>query len=277
MEAYVTFNSDIVSSLLNPVSGTVSGTEEQRHPWRARSLQTFDKPFLRLWDRCSGSRPNADGCMRSRANRGRLDTFKSRKDSLTIHIDHSNWTPTPYISFIDSPSEIEELASLRTRRGRGPMTLTVIDPDERVRNGLPVLNVGDEMEYYDIPDPYKNPIEIIGHWQWDDLIVNENWYQEIIIPAFGRARQAATAESLSNLFTGLSLSTDPSDPTNFFHGFSESSSEELTWDFEDEVVNEGYDSDAANYLLLEMTGSDTDDEAEESNASDDAIKVLEGD
>ncbi|KIW21967.1 uncharacterized protein PV07_12627 [Cladophialophora immunda] len=86
MEEGVSLNRDTVSSRLNPVSATVS--KEDRHSWRTHYFQIFDKPFLRLWDHCSGIQPNGDGCMKSRAERERLDTFKSRKDSLTIHIDH---------------------------------------------------------------------------------------------------------------------------------------------------------------------------------------------
>jgi hypothetical protein len=26
--------------------------------------------------------------------------------------------------------------------------------------------------------------EIVGHWQWDNLIAHGNWYQEIVMPAF---------------------------------------------------------------------------------------------
>ena len=160
--------------------------------------------------------------MKSRAQRERLDTFKSRRDSLTIHIDHKVWIPTPYISFTTSPSKIEDLANLRAQRKyRGPHTLTVIDPNTRVRNGLPILYVADEMEHYGIANPYGKLNEyykdhyvclwevtggeIIGHWPWNELIVNKNWYQEIIMPVFRQVdRKAVEADSLLNLFTGLS-------------------------------------------------------------------------
>jgi hypothetical protein len=26
--------------------------------------------------------------------------------------------------------------------------------------------------------------EVIGHWEWTDLVANERWYHEIILPAF---------------------------------------------------------------------------------------------
>lgn len=160
--------------------------------------------------------------MKSRAERERLDTIKSRMDSLTIHIDHKVWIPTPYISFTTSPSKIEDLANLRAQRTyRGPHTLTVVDPNTRIRNGLPVLHVADEMKHYGIADPYGKlneyyedhyvclwevtKEEIVGHWQWNDLIAHENWYQEIIMPAFRQDdRKAVGMDSFSNLFTNLS-------------------------------------------------------------------------
>ncbi|KIW12277.1 hypothetical protein PV08_09554 [Exophiala spinifera] len=276
MENDATFNSGIVSGLLYPLLRTVFQPEEDRHPWRGRR-QPFDRPLLRLWDGQSGSQPDPNGRMRSREGRGRLDSFRSRKDSLTIHINHRNWTPTPYISFTDSSSEIESLARLRTRRGRGPFTLTVIDPDKRVRNGLPVLNVRDEMEEYNVPDPYASveyndhyiclwevtADEFVGNWNYNDLIIHKNWLQEIIIPAFWRARQVMRVGGLSNLFNRLSLSTDASDSTNFSHEGFQSSTEELAWDFDDELENEHNDSDDAHYPLSDKSGSDKHDEGEE--------------
>jgi hypothetical protein len=91
MEEGVSLKRGTVSSLLNPAPTTVSQTEEERHSWRTHYFQIFDKPFLRLWDHYSGSQPDEDGCMKSRSARERLDTFKSRKDSLTIQIDHKAW------------------------------------------------------------------------------------------------------------------------------------------------------------------------------------------
>lgn len=76
------------------------------------------------------------------------------------------------------------------------------------------------MEYYDVADPYNKTNEyykdhyiclwevtdkeIVGHWQWEDLVENENWYEEIVIPAFRRNRKVVEAEQLSDLFTRLS-------------------------------------------------------------------------
>ncbi|KAF2676857.1 hypothetical protein K458DRAFT_320966, partial [Lentithecium fluviatile CBS 122367] len=125
---------------------------------------------------------------------------QARKDSLAIHLDHKDWTPTPYISFTKSASAIEDLATLRISRRRGVQTLTVIDPATRLRSGLPILNVAAAMEYYRIPDPYMRGSqyyidhyvclwevtkeEIVSHYEWEELVETTNWYDEIIMPAF---------------------------------------------------------------------------------------------
>jgi hypothetical protein len=121
------------------------------------------------------------------------------------------WVPGPYVSFTTSPGQIETLAGMR-RGKRGAQTLTVIDPNERIRNGLPVLNIAAEMRHYDIPDPYGGSndyyidhyvclwqvtgAEIVGHWDWSRLAENEHWYDEIIIPAFERL--TATTSTSTN-------------------------------------------------------------------------------
>lgn len=64
---------------------------------------------------------------------------------------------------------------------------------------------------------------------------------------------------LSDVMNKLSLTSDPSDPSNLFYGDSDTSSEGLACYFEGEL------------------GWDTDDEVEEANAADDMIKIIEGD
>jgi hypothetical protein len=194
-------NHHTASSLLSPASKTVFATEEQLHSWNLDRFQTFDMPFLRIWDDCSGSQPDEKNCMMSRAPCQRLDTIQSRKTSFTTHLNHKDWTPTPYISFTTSAAAVQGLANLRANRNnRGVQTLSVIDPNTRLRDGLPILDVAAEMDHYKIPDPYGKSNqyyndhyvclwqvterEIIGHWQWNDLVAHGNWYQEIIMPAF---------------------------------------------------------------------------------------------
>ncbi|PVI00879.1 hypothetical protein DM02DRAFT_472070, partial [Periconia macrospinosa] len=184
--------------------------EEEVHPWRASLKGGTDKPFnipfLRLWDCFSGSQPDENNRMLSRAPRQRLRTASVRKETLAMHLDHKIWEPTPYISFQASAERLEELANMRNSRGnRGVQFLTVIDPDTRLRRGFPILDVAAEMRYYGIQDPYGNSNqyyinhyvclwevtgkEVVGHWEWDDLAEYEDWYRDIIMPAFRKFRR----------------------------------------------------------------------------------------
>lgn len=79
-----------ISSLLRPTETTIPMPEEERHPWGSNRFPTFQQPFLRIWDRYSGSQPDNKNRMKSRAPRQRLDTFESRKSSLTIHVNHKD-------------------------------------------------------------------------------------------------------------------------------------------------------------------------------------------
>lgn len=106
----------------------------------------------------------------------------------------------------------------RPREYRGPYKLTVIDPNKRIAKGLPIRQVLAEMESYGIQDPYGrrnqyyfdeyvclwevSEAEIVGHWDWDSLEKNENWYQDIIMPAC-RAFSATnpTEEAIDDLLT----------------------------------------------------------------------------
>jgi hypothetical protein len=114
--------------------------EDLQHAWSDDCFPLFETPFLRIWDCHSGSQPDIEDHMKSRALREPLDTRESQKDSLTIHINHSIWKPTPFISFQTSPAAIQELAALRASR-RGPQTLTVVDPNTRIADGLTYLSL----------------------------------------------------------------------------------------------------------------------------------------
>ncbi len=146
-------NHDTAISLLRPsLNGPLAGDVRDR--WCNNDFKSFKIPFLRIRDRCSGNQPEADGCMKARASRQRLDTSESRKSTLAIHINHKDWTPTPYISFQTSPAAIETLAKFRGTGKRGRQILTVVDPNKRIADGLPILDVGIEMGYYGVDDPY---------------------------------------------------------------------------------------------------------------------------
>lgn len=116
MAEYPVINHPKTSTLLSPESKTVLLTEEQLHSWSTGRSQSFDRPLLRVWDRCSGSQPDETGCMKSRAPLQRLNTVESRKTSLTTHLNHNDWTLTLYISFTISPAAIQDLATFRSQR-----------------------------------------------------------------------------------------------------------------------------------------------------------------
>ncbi|KAG9250048.1 uncharacterized protein F5Z01DRAFT_640628 [Emericellopsis atlantica] len=248
---------------------TVVKTEEEEHPWRASRSQALKVPLLRTWDYKSESRLNADNCLMSRAPEHRLDTFEYRKKSLSTHLDHKHREPTPFIPFTTSATELEELAKFRAERpGRGAQKLTVVDPTVRLAAGLPVLNAAAEMNYYGIPDPYGksnryyedhylclwqvSSDEVVGTWDWDVLVTNRDWYDEVVMPAFRRrlATQPPHEEQdeLSADLARLSVTSDHFDSMYSSSG-SDSSHPECSWD--------------------------TDDEAEESNAADDNIRFIE--
>lgn len=209
-------NSDTASKLLHPPLTS----EEELHPWKLNRFSPFKVPFLRVWDCFSGSRPNETNCMKSRAPRERLDTFESRKNSLTIHVNHKEWTPTPYISFTTSKAAVQLLAKDRTERRRRQQTLTVVNPNVRIKKGLPILDISAEMDHYGVQDPYgmsnqyyKDHFlclwevledEIVGHWEWDDLVANARWYEEIIMPAFKAHDARMKMKSLDDEILGLS-------------------------------------------------------------------------
>ncbi|KAI1115832.1 hypothetical protein F5Y14DRAFT_105174 [Nemania sp. NC0429] len=190
--------------------------EEENHPWQPPySFPRFQEPLLRVWDDVTGSPPEDDNRMMSRAPERRLDDRESRQKSLCKHFNYCNWTPSPYISFTTSAARVEDLAEKRVSKGRGPQMLTVIDPNIRLRKGLPILNAKDEMDYYGIRDPYGmgykyyydeylclwqvTEAEVIGHWEWADLnAYGADWYRNIILPAFRDF--TATADSTLGLF-----------------------------------------------------------------------------
>ena len=210
-----------VLDLLGGVSGSLSIAELLR-PWRRSCDTSFNFPLLRIWDRYSGSQPDDYGRMRSRASDERLDTDDLRRNTLTTHINHKVWRPTPCISFTSSGEAIEGLAGWRKAK-RGAQTLTAINPSIRLRKGLPVLDLAAEMVYYNVSNRYGEQDkycvdhyiclwqvtkeEIIDHWDWDELVELGNWYQETVIPAFQRSNQTSIPilvdSNISSLMSNL--------------------------------------------------------------------------
>ncbi|KAF7137135.1 hypothetical protein CNMCM5793_007199 [Aspergillus hiratsukae] len=268
---------DTVSDLLGSRSNPFLNYEENRHAWGISRSMVFERPLLRTWDYFSGSRPEGTNRMLSRAPRQCLNTSGVRRKSLTTHADHKNWTATPFISFTTSKIALQELACLR--RKRGTQTITAINPNVRIAKGLPILDMMTEMNYYDILDPYGRSNayyrdhylclwevtsdEVIGHWEWSELVKNDHWYEEIVLPAFREHDETLFSNppggGLFNFSTLLDELLENDESEVEYPSLEDTSSDELDASFENEVY------------------SDTDDEVEEANATDDMFKILEGD
>lgn len=222
----------LTRGLLQPSERSMFKSEEDMHPWTVylnrfteytriyRALET--RPLLRVWDTCSGSIPDqsAENRMLARLPRGELVTKEVRKASLAVHADNGNWTDTPYISFTSRPDAASDLAEFRRleRPKRGDQYLVAIDPRHRLLQGLPILNMKHEMAVYRVDNPYDydyytdhyvclwkvTPGEIIRIWSWNDLRRDNNWYENIIMPAFrahGTARHDITdVDALASTF-----------------------------------------------------------------------------
>ncbi|KAI0906713.1 hypothetical protein F4823DRAFT_605915 [Ustulina deusta] len=214
MATYPVLDSQTALDQLRRPLPNIFTNEEEAHPWQVRSFQQFDMPLLRIWDQYSGSHPEADGRMMSRAPGMRLDDRESRRTSFSCHLVHNEWKPTPYISFTTRKTTIESLVDMR-RAKRGDQTLTVIDPNTRLRNGLPILDAEVEMDYYDISDPYGKiceyyrdhylclwqvtAAEIVDHWEWSRLEGDPNWYEDIILPAFKKFTEKTATRNVKSL------------------------------------------------------------------------------
>jgi len=82
-------------------------------------------------------------------------------------------------------------------------TLTVIDPVVRLKLGLPIIKMNEELKYYHCKIPCGNwkfedevlclwqvtPNEIVRRWEWKELVGNPNWYKDIIVPAYEQFRR----------------------------------------------------------------------------------------
>lgn len=216
--------------------------EEDKRPWSGQA-PVVDKPLLRLWDESSRNKPDKDNCLVSSRPQGYLHSYKARQKALVNLITASDsiygsYTDgTPFIAFQANDSEVSITARSR-RRGRceDDLYLTVINPNIRAANGLPTLNLLEEMKYYRAsrkswdgpPDPsisygghficpwQVTAAEVIGTWMWDNLCQDENWYKNIVNPAFlehdRAAREGRERESvrpcMRNLETALPIEVD---------------------------------------------------------------------
>ncbi|GAB7325653.1 hypothetical protein MBLNU13_g09631t1 [Cladosporium sp. NU13] len=209
--------------LLRPFGQYFPNQEEERRSWSVdRSLfstaqlvnpfigysaiykELRAKPLLRVWDTLSGSIPDKScgNRMLARLSRGELATIDTRKTSLVHHANQTNKVPTPYISFTSSLDAAVKLANERLRP-RGDQHIVVIDPWYRLQRGLPILDMGKEMEEYGVKNPYREdyytdhyiclwevtPEEVVDTWSCNCLRQVDGWYENIIIPAFRKHRE----------------------------------------------------------------------------------------
>ena len=165
--------------------------------------QLWDSVLLRTFDAMSGSQPDAQHRMLARDARMRLDTAEDRKNTLTTHGDHRDWTATPYISFTSSPHALQQLADSRMNGKRGDQYLVVVDPRIRIEIGLPVLHYKEDKEHYGVQSRYERdywsghylclwevtPEEVVDVWVWNDLRGQRNWFEEIVMPAVETHRE----------------------------------------------------------------------------------------
>ena len=165
--------------------------------------QLWDSVLLRTFDAMSGSQPDAQHRMLTRDARMRLDTAEDRKNTLTTHGDHRDWTATPYISFTSSPHALQQLADSRMNGKRGDQYLVVVDPRIRIEIGLPVLHYKEDKEHYGVQSRYERdywsghylclwevtPEEVVDVGVWNDLRGQRNWFEEIVMPAVETHRE----------------------------------------------------------------------------------------
>lgn len=256
---------------------------------------SYNRPFLRVWDENSGSHPDLSKRILARLPREQLGSRQSREKALTTHADYQRWEPTPFISFTPSISALQEFLSRRKWKSFS-RRLTVINPNVRTAKGLPMLEMESELRYYEVPDPYRReylyykdeylclweitPDEVVGHWDWDNLIENEHWYEEEILPAFEnhdeefqRRNQSEAIFDVSTLQTAL-----PNMPLVSMDGDELNGSElDYLYETDSSLNRDWFSSSEEDWQSEEEFYPDTDDEVEESNAIDDAYKILEGD
>lgn len=186
----------------SPYGPLLKPHEEDQRPW-ARKAAVVDKPLLRLWDEFSDGKPDQSNNLVSNRPQGHLHSFRARQTALSIQVsDHGAYgTPaSPFIAFQGNPSELGFIAAYWNRSATDKY-LTVINPNVRAANRLPTLNLLEEMKYYRASRPSARPSdawygeqylclwqvgwdEVVGTWMWNYLCDDENWYENIVYPAF---------------------------------------------------------------------------------------------
>jgi hypothetical protein len=183
----------------DPLDPTGPSFEETEHAWANSPEPIYTIPFLKVWDENSGSRPDDSNRLQARLSQQALGSRQSREEALTTHAEKWEWDPTPFISFNSSVAGLRQFQLLARSWSPFPAWLTVINPNVRIARGLPMIKMDEEMRYYQV-DPdwgdyslYRDeylclwevtPEEVVGHWEWNELINDANWYEDLILPAF---------------------------------------------------------------------------------------------
>lgn len=105
-----------------------------------------------------------------------------------------------YISLLQTQQQKPTLLLDRKADGkRGDQALVIVDTRRHLELSLPILRAEDEMGFYDVDDPYHKdygyhrghylfprevtPDEITGFASRNNPSQNENWYDDLILPA----------------------------------------------------------------------------------------------
>ncbi|CAG8215028.1 unnamed protein product [Penicillium olsonii] len=171
----------------------------------------------------------------------------------------------------------------------------IINPNVRIGNGLPILEMKSELRHYEVQDPYGRgysdnkdqylclwevtPDEVVAHWDWDGLLEDVCWDGDKILPAFkeqnvrflGRCQTETTCHMStlhSTLPIILSWNKDELSAADLDHSRKSDSFSN---------ANRSSSGDEENWQIGDDTCWDTDYEAEESIAIDDVYNILEGD
>ena len=121
-----------------------------------------------------------------------------------------------------------------------------------------------------------SPEEIVGHWDWSDLAINDCWYEEIIMPAFPRSRER---KGLFNVHRASLVSDSAFDTSALLKGLLPRSLHPANDKQFDVPISSIFSTHGLekNSHLYSNTCSDSDDEVEVENHNDDIIKMMDGD
>lgn len=168
--------------------------EEDRHPWikpKEKELDTIPitlappapRIYLRAWDDRSQARirEGTEGFL-SGSNYELLNTKESRKDALERH---ANWKNRVKTVFISTTTDFEEIANHRIphfekrQRKSGLSSVTKITLINGNADGMPVLQMRKELDFYKCHIPYGNSPSRLKILKKNAKIVKETYRQSL--------------------------------------------------------------------------------------------------